>query len=68
MMRRVHKEVPGRRVTLCWAIWKSQNDLIWQQRKRRVENVVSYATLCLNQWLYAQRGGQNSLFKYVTFR
>lgn len=42
---------------LCWALWKSCNELVWNQRRQRVDEVVSFATLTLNQWTAAQGVG-----------
>ncbi|KAL8109427.1 hypothetical protein AgCh_025503 [Apium graveolens] len=39
---------------LCWAIWKSRNDLVWNQRNTEVLEVVVVAKVILNQWKYAQ--------------
>ncbi|KAM6550485.1 hypothetical protein CsatB_000293 [Cannabis sativa] len=51
---RVDKEVLGKIVVLCWAIWSARNDLIWQQRVRSVRDVVVFANSSLNQFLKAQ--------------
>lgn len=32
----------GRVVMICWAVWKARNELVWQQRRRRAEDVVVY--------------------------
>lgn len=39
---------------LCWAIWKSRNDLIWNQRGLDVSEVVSLARIMFEQWKNAQ--------------
>ncbi|XP_062104232.1 uncharacterized protein LOC133815403 [Humulus lupulus] len=39
---------------LCWALWKSRNDLIWNQRSMEVAEIVSLARNSLSQWKSAQ--------------
>uniref|UniRef100_A0A803PJ10 Reverse transcriptase domain-containing protein n=1 Tax=Cannabis sativa TaxID=3483 RepID=A0A803PJ10_CANSA len=39
---------------LCWALWKSRNELVWNQKNVEVKDVVVLAQMVLNQWLYAQ--------------
>uniref|UniRef100_A0A803PQ37 Glycosyltransferase n=1 Tax=Cannabis sativa TaxID=3483 RepID=A0A803PQ37_CANSA len=41
-------------VMLCWALWKSRNDPVWNQKHVEVTDVVVLALRVLNQWLYAQ--------------
>lgn len=40
--------------TLCWAVWKARNDKVWNQRKARINVVVSTAIQYLKQWKEAQ--------------
>ncbi|XP_074328104.1 uncharacterized protein LOC141666017 [Apium graveolens] len=39
---------------LCWAIWKSINDIVWNRHNTEVLEVVAVAKVVLNQWKYAQ--------------
>ncbi|XP_062112948.1 uncharacterized protein LOC133824099 [Humulus lupulus] len=41
-------------VMLLWALWKSRNDLVWQQRGSEVDEVIVLAKTVLNQWISAQ--------------
>ncbi|KAK1405066.1 hypothetical protein POM88_004671 [Heracleum sosnowskyi] len=44
-------------VMLCWSIWTARNDMVWNQRRRSVDEVVSLATITLNQYIAAQNVG-----------
>ncbi|KAM6582866.1 hypothetical protein CsatB_009868 [Cannabis sativa] len=39
---------------LCWALWKTRNDLIWNKISPSVDKVISSAKLNLEQWKSAQ--------------
>ncbi|XP_030477862.2 uncharacterized protein LOC115694899 [Cannabis sativa] len=39
---------------LCWALWKSRNELVWNQKHVEVKDAVVLARTVLNQWLYAE--------------
>ncbi|XP_074356170.1 uncharacterized protein LOC141695861 [Apium graveolens] len=41
-------------VTLCWHIWKSRNDLIWNNNPSSVNKVVASTRQYLTQWTTAQ--------------
>lgn len=41
-------------VTLCWHIWKSRNDLIWNNKPSSVNKVVASTRQYLTQWTIAQ--------------
>ncbi|XP_062102876.1 uncharacterized protein LOC133813856 [Humulus lupulus] len=41
-------------VMLLWALWKSRNDLVWQQRGSEVDEVIVLEKTVLNQWISAQ--------------
>ncbi|KAK1351455.1 hypothetical protein POM88_054292 [Heracleum sosnowskyi] len=47
----------ARVVMLCWSIWTARNDMVWNQR---VDEVVSLATITLNQYIVAQNVGSIS--------
>uniref|UniRef100_A0A803Q693 RNase H type-1 domain-containing protein n=1 Tax=Cannabis sativa TaxID=3483 RepID=A0A803Q693_CANSA len=40
--------------TLCWAIWKARNELVWDQKNQTVDDVVQFALRSLDQWRKAQ--------------
>uniref|UniRef100_A0A803QCI5 RNase H type-1 domain-containing protein n=1 Tax=Cannabis sativa TaxID=3483 RepID=A0A803QCI5_CANSA len=42
--------------TLCWAIWKARNELVWDQKTRIVDEVVQFALRSLDRWNKAQLG------------
>lgn len=37
----------------CWAIWKAQNDLVWNNKGTSVDSVVYLAISSLEQWTRA---------------
>lgn len=41
-------------VTLCWAIWKARNELVWNKKVSMVNKVVAAAKEYLTQWKQAQ--------------
>lgn len=41
-------------VTLCWAIWRSRNDVIWQQKYSNPTRVVANTREYLLQWRKTQ--------------
>ncbi|XP_074336623.1 uncharacterized protein LOC141673782 [Apium graveolens] len=47
-------------------IWKSQNDLVWNQRSLEVRKVVDYAICVLNQRRYVQDKSFDALMGYMT--
>lgn len=40
--------------TISWAIWRARNELVWNEKRTRVNNVVVLAKQYLLQWKYAQ--------------
>lgn len=41
-------------ITLCWAIWRARNDLVWNQKYTMVKRVVAAAKQYFTQWKIAQ--------------
>ncbi|XP_017245371.1 uncharacterized protein LOC108217030 [Daucus carota subsp. sativus] len=41
-------------ITLCWAIWRARNDLVWNLKTTSVYRVVAAAKQYLSQWKAAQ--------------
>ncbi|XP_030504844.1 uncharacterized protein LOC115719795 [Cannabis sativa] len=41
-------------VMMCWSIWKTRNDVVWNQKNCSAADVVCTARLILAQWKYAQ--------------
>lgn len=41
-------------VTLCWAVWKAKNELVWQQKKAHAYHVLTSTIQYLEQWKKAQ--------------
>lgn len=41
-------------VTLCWSIWRSRNDVVWNQRHTKVTKTVADARQYLIQWKTTQ--------------
>ncbi|XP_062099964.1 uncharacterized protein LOC133805803 [Humulus lupulus] len=39
---------------LCWALWKSRNELIWNQKGAEASEIVTLARITLEQWKNAQ--------------
>uniref|UniRef100_A0A803QGE0 Reverse transcriptase domain-containing protein n=1 Tax=Cannabis sativa TaxID=3483 RepID=A0A803QGE0_CANSA len=54
LMGRVDEIKVAQAGTLCWAIWKARNELVWDQKNRYVEDVVQFALRSLDQWRKAQ--------------
>lgn len=49
-------------VMLCWSVWNARNELVWQQKRARVDSVVYSAKNYLVQWKNAQTTGIITLF------
>ncbi|XP_074347620.1 uncharacterized protein LOC141686486 [Apium graveolens] len=47
-------------VTLRWTVWKARNEKFWNQRKARIDAVVSSAAQYLKQWKEGQ--GRSNIF------
>lgn len=41
-------------VTVCWAIWRNRNDVVWNRKSSNVNRVVASAKQYLLQWKFAQ--------------
>lgn len=54
VFRQSNKNVTVRVVMLCWCLWKTRNEVVWNHKKRTVEDIVAFSTLSLNQWNEAQ--------------
>ncbi|XP_074358745.1 uncharacterized protein LOC141698038 [Apium graveolens] len=44
----------GEVVTLCWALWRSRNDLVWNQKTTKINRTVAAAKQYLAQWKTTQ--------------
>ncbi|XP_074351477.1 uncharacterized protein LOC141690587 [Apium graveolens] len=47
-------------VTVCWAIWRHRNDVVWNKRYSNVNRVVALAKQYLLQWKFAQVNYSNA--------
>lgn len=52
--QRVNNERKAEITMLCWSIWKSRNELVWNQKNLQVEMVVISAKTYIVQWKKAQ--------------
>ncbi|KAL8118569.1 hypothetical protein AgCh_016186 [Apium graveolens] len=50
-------------ITLCWAIWRNRNDIVWNQRFSSVNRTVVAAKQYLTQWSLAQNRSSNTLLQ-----
>ncbi|XP_074373929.1 uncharacterized protein LOC141714300 [Apium graveolens] len=41
-------------ITLCWALWRARNDLVWNQRSSTVNRTVAAVKQYLTQWSLSQ--------------
>lgn len=41
-------------LTLCWALWKARNDLVWRQKQSQVNGITAIAMEYLGSWINAQ--------------
>lgn len=57
----IHKSV-----TICWMVWKSQNDLVWNQHSMDANEVVQSAYAILNHWESAQDKFFNQFMCHMT--
>lgn len=53
-------------VTVCWMVWKSRNDLVWNQRSMDANEVVESAFVVLNHWESAQDTSFNQFMCHMT--
>lgn len=42
------------KVTICWALWKARNEIVWNQKGGDYAEIISSANSMLNQWSSAQ--------------
>uniref|UniRef100_A0A803PEK6 Reverse transcriptase domain-containing protein n=1 Tax=Cannabis sativa TaxID=3483 RepID=A0A803PEK6_CANSA len=47
-------EKRGLIAAVCWAIWGARNGVVWNNKVVRIDDIVSAATVYLNQWRIAQ--------------
>lgn len=40
MLEKSTKEEHGEIVTLCWSIWQARNQMVWDNKKSKVNHVV----------------------------
>ncbi|XP_063945892.1 uncharacterized protein LOC135151390 [Daucus carota subsp. sativus] len=50
-------------ITLCWAIWRNRNDIVWNQRFSSVNKTVAAAKQYLTQWSIAQNRSSTTLLQ-----
>ncbi|XP_062118364.1 uncharacterized protein LOC133831980 [Humulus lupulus] len=44
----------GKITTVCWALWRARNNLVWNKKGVTVTALVTLALLCLENWTNAQ--------------
>ncbi|KAL8100447.1 hypothetical protein AgCh_032636 [Apium graveolens] len=49
--------------TICWALWRNRNDLVWNQRHASVYKTVAAAKQYLSQWSLAQNRSTSALLQ-----
>lgn len=49
-----HSSSTARIITLCWSIWRSRNDLLWNNKYWSPIRIVAKAKEYLSQWSVAQ--------------
>ncbi|XP_062081232.1 uncharacterized protein LOC133786034 [Humulus lupulus] len=54
LFQRFDKDKLGKVAAVCWAIWGAWNNLVWNQKGTNVDDLVTSAMLCLEQWINAQ--------------
>lgn len=52
VLERPDKEEISRVEMLCWVIWKMHNDLVWNQKKQYLHEIVVLTEANLNQWIH----------------
>ncbi|XP_074362405.1 uncharacterized protein LOC141702670 [Apium graveolens] len=52
-------------VTVCWAIWRHRNDVVWNSKFSNVNRVVASAKQYLLQWKCAQVNCSSASSRYV---
>ncbi|XP_074369771.1 uncharacterized protein LOC141711268 [Apium graveolens] len=51
-------------ITLCWAIWRARNDLVWNQKFSSINKIVAAAAKqYLTQWTIAQSRSSSTLLQ-----
>ncbi|XP_074347377.1 uncharacterized protein LOC141686227 [Apium graveolens] len=50
-------------ITICWALWRNRNDLVWNQRHASVNKTVAAAKQLLSQWSLAQNRSTSALLQ-----
>lgn len=60
------KSVIHKTVMVCWMVWKSRNDLIWNQRSMEPNEVVESACSVLDQWKNVQDRSFDRFLGYMT--
>ncbi|XP_074378086.1 uncharacterized protein LOC141719606 [Apium graveolens] len=64
--RNVQKDVVLRIVMVCWMVWRSRNELIWNQRTIDPNEVVLSAHSILDQWSNVQDRSYDQFLGYMT--
>ncbi|XP_074336956.1 uncharacterized protein LOC141674130 [Apium graveolens] len=52
-------------VTLCWALWRARNDVVWEKKYSRVNRVIASAKQYLLRWKCAPVTCSSVLFRFV---
>lgn len=60
------KEEIQRAIMICWMLWKSRNDLMWNQHSLEVLEVVESAKTVLNQWRSVQDKSLDNFLGYMS--
>ncbi|XP_074346607.1 uncharacterized protein LOC141685403 [Apium graveolens] len=53
-----HKEKATTISMVCWSIWRTRNDVVWNNKNWRASNVVTSVIAYLTQWKDAQKLGK----------
>ncbi|XP_063943440.1 uncharacterized protein LOC108208212 [Daucus carota subsp. sativus] len=65
MRSQTDKEEHGEIVALCWSIWQSRNNLVWNQKKCEVNFVVFSTKQYLAEWKNTQVMSTQALYQDV---
>lgn len=60
---RADKDRRAEIATMCWSIWKTQNEMVWNQKQVQVKKVVTLAKQHLIQWKNVQTWSSKTIFQ-----
>ncbi|KAL8149999.1 hypothetical protein AgCh_006858 [Apium graveolens] len=66
VLKTYRREEIHRAIMICWMLWKSRNDLVWNQHSMEVFEVVESATTVLNQWRSVQDKSFDNFLGYMS--